>query len=734
MPTKRWLYSFAPVTTITFAAILAVSLAVGSAMLALSGPWLGAVFDRSYDGAGVRVSQVLDNSPAAGKLREGDIIRAFSTPSHGRVEIKSYITLDDPDQLSSYAEYNSFFAHQQAVYEAFASPVLTAILSDERQVEISPAAYPGPTILPGAFWALLLLGGTSFLLGVSVWSMRRSEPVTRVLALSGMGFMLGAYACAIYISRELALPSNLFFALASVNHLGIMVFAYSTSLFLWFYPTRLGNGPAAWVFVLGIAAIWLNETLQWLSWPAHAFYAHFVLAYFLLVFFTYLQWRKSRRAPLDRVMLKWLLLTILLSMGFTIVFFYAPIILTGKPIASMVLTFASVFALYLGLIIGSIRYQQFDMEHWWVRAWQWLIFIFVALAADVLFVYFLNLKNTTSGGLAVVVGVVYLLARQWLWGRFAGGNRRAMDRALPHLVEALVSQQQKVAPEQQWRQLIERVFNPLTLKTIPDQRSTAYIEQSGLALQFPSLDGLTTMEAFCCDQGKRLFAAADVNLVNRLLELMRHSRDLFVAHEQGAQEERHRIQRDLHDDVAARLLSLLHQTREPMISRVASNALRGLRDVIHLLGAEEAALEDVMTDIEAGAREQLAGLGVRFEWHAPDKWPDTLLSSQQHINLRRIARETIANALKHAHPSAIIMQAELDANELCLRIHNDSTDSLPSSWVPGRGLNNIKSRVAEVGGSHEWGIEHRADNKRYCYLAVRIPLHPGEKLEPHTTD
>jgi len=81
MPNNRWLYSFAPVTTITIAAVLAVSLAVLSAMLALSGPWLGIVFDRSYDGPGVRVEQVTDNSPAAGLLRAGEIINAFVTPS-----------------------------------------------------------------------------------------------------------------------------------------------------------------------------------------------------------------------------------------------------------------------------------------------------------------------------------------------------------------------------------------------------------------------------------------------------------------------------------------------------------------------------------------------------------------------------------------------------------------------------------------------------------------------------
>ena len=699
-------------------------------MLALSGPWLGVVFDRTYDGAGVRVEQVLGNSPVAGKLNVGDIIKSFETKSLGRVEVDHLDIVDDPDHLASYAEYNAFFSRQQALWESIASPLFTAIMSDGEKIELTSASYPGPTVLPADFWWLLFFGGVSFLLGVTVWSMRPGDPVTRVLAISGMGFMVGAYSCAIYMSRELAMPSNLFFSLAAANHLGIMVFAYAANLFFWYYPIKLGKGSAAWViFLFGVAALWLNETLQWLTWPAHAYYAHFVVAYSLLVLFAFLQWRKSRSAPLERSMLKWLLVTILLSLGFTIALFYLPIILTGESIASTVLTFGSVFGFYLGIVISNIRFQQFDMEHWWLRAWQWLIFILIVLVSDSLFVYFLHLTGTTSISLAISAGSVYLMIRQWFWGRFSGNSSRAMDRALPHLLDALVLKQHKIPPDQQWRNLVERVFNPLKVKVVSDKCDTVNIKQRGMTLQIPSLDGLATIDAFCCDQGKRLFVFSDVNLANRLLELMRHSRDIFAAHEKGAQDERHRIQRDLHDDVAARLLSLLHQTREPMISRVASNALRGLRDVIHLLGAEEAVLEDVMTDIEAGAREQLTGLGVRFEWLSPDKWPAVMLSSQQHINLRRIAREAIANALKHAQPENVIMEIELVDGELCFRISNDGTKTEPSSWIAGRGLNNIKSRVSEVGGSHEWGIEHKAANKRYCYLAVRMPLSPSDKLE-----
>lgn len=724
---NKSLTSFAPVTAITLAAILAVGIAVVSTFLALSGPWMGVVFDRTYDGAGVRVAQVMDKGPAAGSLSAGDIINAFETKSLGRVEVDHLDIVDDPDHLASYVEYNSFFSRQQALWELIRSPSFTAILSDGRKIELTSANCPDATVLPAAFWWLLFFGGVSFLLGVSVWSMRPGDPVTRVLALSGIGFMVGAYSCAIYMSRELAMPSNLFFGLAAANHLGIMVFAYAANLFFWYYPIKLGNGPAAWkFFFLWVAALWLNETLQWLSWPAHAFYAHFVVAYSLLTIFAFLQWRKSRDTPLKRTMLKWLMATILLSLGFTIAFFYIPVILTGKPIATTVLTFGSVFGFYLGIVRSNVRFNQFDMEHWWPRAWQWLIFLLIAVIADTLFVYFLHLTDTASIGLAFSTGSIYLMIRQWCWGRFSGNSSRALDRALPHLLDALMLQQQKIPPDQQWRHLIERVFNPLNVEVISDKCDTVNIIKRGMALQLPSLDGLATIHAFCCDQGKRLFISTDVNLANRLLELMRHSRDLFSAHEKGAQEERQRIQRDLHDDVAARLLSLLHQTREPLMRRVASNALRGLRDVIHLLGAEEAALEDVMTDIEAGAREQLTGLCVRFEWLAPDKWPAVMLSSQQHINLRRIAREAIANALKHAQPESVIMQLELVGRALCFRISNDGTKTEPSSWSAGRGLNNIRSRVAEVGGSHEWGIEHNTANKRYCYLAVRMPLSLGE--------
>jgi len=722
MKINTYLPSLAPVTSVTMAAIVVACLAFTATMLALNGVWLGVTFDRSYEGAGIRVEQVAHNSPSSGKLMEGDIIKAFVTPLHGRLEVTSFATQEDPDQQASYAEYNRFLSLQQRLWEVISLPSFVAVLSDDRQVELSSVAEPDLTMLPASFWWLLIFGGASFFLGVSVWSLRRSEMVTRVLAISGFGYMLGAYCNAVYISRELALPSKFFFALASGNHFGIFVFAYSAILFFWYYPRKLANGPVTAAFITGVFSLWLNETLQWWSWPAHVYYAHFMIAYCLLILFTLLQWAKSKGAPLERSMLKWLLATIILSLGFTIAMFYLPIILTGKPIASTVLTFSAVFAFYVGLIIGIIRYHQFDMHHWWISASQWLLFILIALLADALFFYFWHLTQTTSMGLAIGTGGIYLMVRQWFWGKFSGNRNHVLDRALPHLLDALILQQSSTSSNMQWQKLIENVFNALAVKIITYRHDKVTIENNGLVLHLPNLDGLTTLEVFCCNKGKRLFDANDVHLAKRLLKLMRHTQDVIAAREQGVQEERQRIQRDLHDDVAARLLSLLHQTREPVISKVARSALRGLRDVIHLLGAEKSLLEDVITDIEASAREQITGLEVHLEWRSPISYPAVMLSSQQKINLQRIAREAIANALKHAHPRYIMIKMETDSNELSMQICNDGTIAEISDWTLGRGVNNIKFRVAEMQGSHNWGIEDDGVNGQYCCLAVNIPL------------
>lgn len=716
-----WLHSVAPLTVITTAAIVAVGFALLATLLALSQPWLGIDFDRGYKGEGLRILKVQDYSSAHRELHSGDVILALASPTQ-RVEISALTFEEDPDRLSSYAEYNAFFAHQQAVFNVITSPSLSAVLSDGRSIPLVASTFPPLYALSWGFGWLLFFGGASLLLGVSAWSLRPRDAVTQVLAISGVGFMVGAYSCAIYASRELVLPAKSFFVLATANHLGIMIFAYASILFFWYYPQPYRKAPAAWIYVTGVLLLWLNETLQLFSWPIHAFYAHFLMAYTLLFSLSILQWRKSRGMPVERAALRWLMVTVLLSLGATVVLFYVPVILTGSPIASNVLTFGSVFLFYLGLVIGNIRYHQYDMDQWWLRAWQWLMFILIAMIADALFIYFLHVTQSVSIVLSIGVGVFYLLTRQWFWEMLTGSVKQAPNKSPPQMEEALNQQQQGFTDDMQWDQQITRIFNPIRLRKLPKPCIQVSFGEDANTLNIPSLDGLQTIEVFCCEKGKRLFTSTDIGLAARFLALMRQSQEAALSHERGVQEERQRILRDLHDDVAARLLTLLHQTREPEVSNTARNALRGLRDVIDRIGTEEMSLSDVMLDIEAASREQLNGVGVNLVWYSPATWPEFMLSSNLHINMRRIIREAIANALKHAQPKKVIIKVDLVDGELCLQSSHDGQIVDPSTWTPGRGLNNIKTRVAEMGASHKWVIDGAEGDAQYCKLTLCVPL------------
>ena len=62
--------------------------------------------------------------------------------------------------------------------------------------------------------------------------------------------------------------------------------------------------------------------------------------------------------------------------------------------------------------------------------------------------------------------------------------------------------------------------------------------------------------------------------------------------EHAVTEERERIYRDLHDDVGAKLLSLVYRAQRPEDADLARSALRDLREVVSCTGADRFSLEE----------------------------------------------------------------------------------------------------------------------------------------------
>lgn len=202
-------------------------------------------------------------------------------------------------------------------------------------------------------------------------------------------------------------------------------------------------------------------------------------------------------------------------------------------------------------------------------------------------------------------------------------------------------------------------------------------------------------------------------------ELEDNYRQLYaIDNERAVASERERIYRDLHDDVGAKLLSLVYRADGAANADLARSALQDLRDVVSRTQCERLALEDALADWRSECDQRLSAAHIRLEWQQQDDLPERILTQQQVMNLGRILREAITNAIHHAKPNSVAVKVSCAEPLLVIEICDDGISRNNGEWRPGRGLRNMELRAGELGGAIRW---HEAEPQG-CNVQCRIPL------------
>lgn len=183
-------------------------------------------------------------------------------------------------------------------------------------------------------------------------------------------------------------------------------------------------------------------------------------------------------------------------------------------------------------------------------------------------------------------------------------------------------------------------------------------------------------------------------------------------------EERERIYRDLHDDVGAKLLSLVFRAGKPEDADLARSALRDLRDVVSRTGASSYQIEDVVADWRVECDQRLAEAGIALDWQAGGALEGLSLSQPQALNLGRILREAISNVIHHAGARNVRVSIAVAGQQLQLEVRDDGC-GLPAEHRPGgRGLRNMESRATRLGA-----VLSRANAEPSgCVVNLAMPL------------
>ncbi len=174
----------------------------------------------------------------------------------------------------------------------------------------------------------------------------------------------------------------------------------------------------------------------------------------------------------------------------------------------------------------------------------------------------------------------------------------------------------------------------------------------------------------------KALSAANDHLHMRLQENERRIRQLFQAQESAERTlrlaaERELVYRDVHDDLGARLLSLVYQSDKGRAQDLARSALQDLRDIVSRVLAKEQGLAAVVADCLAEQMQRAEVLGASLEWEMSPRVETCGCGSREMLNLRLLLRELIGACL-HT-PGLMQMRIDADWEEeaqcLVLRVH-----------------------------------------------------------------
>ena len=182
------------------------------------------------------------------------------------------------------------------------------------------------------------------------------------------------------------------------------------------------------------------------------------------------------------------------------------------------------------------------------------------------------------------------------------------------------------------------------------------------------------------------------------------------------EEERRRLRRDLHDGLGPALTGVSF-TLQALRNRLETSGALGdqdeqllgvatqqvaqsvdaLRRAVHDL--RPAALDDVGLT-EAVRRQGVvlaAGSGLDIDVRGLP--PDTDLPAAVEVVAYRVAVEGLTNAVRHAHARSVDVDLALDDDELVVTVVDDGCGGADASGSGGVGLQTVRERVSELGGT-----------------------------------
>ena len=171
--------------------------------------------------------------------------------------------------------------------------------------------------------------------------------------------------------------------------------------------------------------------------------------------------------------------------------------------------------------------------------------------------------------------------------------------------------------------------------------------------------------------------------------------------EQVTEKERKRIAADLHDDLGAKLLTIVHTSESERISTLAREALEEMRLSVRGLTGKPVQLADALADWRAETVSRLGQANIEADWRNPADDLDQQLTARVFVQTTRILREAVSNIIKHSGASHCKVRTSVDAQHFGLLVQDNGKGiamELDGKLDRGHGMSSMKHRAKQLLG------------------------------------
>ncbi len=654
-------------------------------------------------------------------LSENTQVKAVTADGFSPIKLNTSNTPFDPNAIANtYAKFNRFLDHNKKMAEIFSSRSVT-IITPDKAVTIQPKSRPLHS-LPLAYWATALAVLISSLIAVGILSVRRGDLSARLLVAAALLFMFLSMFTSAFTYRILFIDPSIFTFYLNIQHLFGNFFPFAMLSLIAVYPQRLIGGKLLF-FLLTVEPLvfWLNDHFQWIELPIHTFFFNSLFAACLFIIFAIIQVYSARKDPLQTAQVRWLLMSIFIMPILDIFLYLLPLAAGMRPLIPLWMVQISIVVGFIGLGLGIARYRLFDIERWWFKTWIWVIAGVLLVIVDIILLAMLNITSTEAIALSImIIAWVYFPARQWLWEKIAKSPDTKLEDYLPILAESVFKSDTSGQSIECWKHCLQEIFQAISTEIYPHKIDKASIENSGLSLLIPSISvehgGIKLSGR---NKGTRLFHKDDPILATSINKIITQMVDVKIATLQAANQERSRIMRDLHDDVGANILSMIYRAKDEEQAQYARDTLKLLRESIYTLDdSVHSSLHAAIFEWQQEAQQRIQDANIKLSWEDHRDQNAILLTARQKINIGRILREAISNIIKHSRADWVKIVLKVSQNKLIVCVTNNGSIAPKDSWVEGKGINNIRIRTQELGGTVKWKVK---DSKQLS-LTVTLPI------------